>query len=53
MIGCWTNFAATGNPNGAKGGAWRPFIQNDQNYMVFRLDDADKVASAMGPMMAR
>ena len=53
MIGCWTNFAAYGNPNGKGDGAWRPFTQNDQNYMVFRLDDADKVASAMGPMMAR
>jgi len=53
MIGCWTNFAATGNPNGKVGGAWTAFTQGNQNYMVFKLDDADKVASGMGPMLAR
>ena len=51
MITCWTNFAACGNPNGPKGGDWKPFTQANQEYMVFRLDDDGNVASAMGPML--
>ena len=51
MITCWTNFAACGDPNGPKGGDWKPFTQDNQEYMVFRLDDDGNVASAMGPML--
>ena len=51
MITCWTNFAACGNPNGPKGGDWKPFTQANQEYMVFRLDDDGNVASAMGPRL--
>ena len=51
MITCWTNFAAYGNPNGAKDGAWTPCTAENPQYMVFRLDENDQVASAMGPML--
>ena len=51
MITCWTNFAAYANPNGKGNGAWKPFTAAQPEYMVFKLDDADKVASAMGPML--
>ena len=53
MITCWTNFAACGNPNGANAGAWTPLTQADPNYMVFKLDENEQVASAMGPLMPR
>lgn len=53
MITNWTNFAAYGNPNGAKAGAWTPLTQADPNYMVFKLDENEQVASAMGPLMPR
>lgn len=51
MIRSWTNFAATGNPNGEGVSGWTPFTADNQNYMVFKLDDADQVASGMGPML--
>lgn len=52
MITCWTNFAATGNPNGKGDGAWKPLTAANPEYMVFKLDDAaTRVASGMGPML--
>ncbi len=53
MITDWTNFAAYGNPNGARDGAWKPLTKAQPEYMVFKLDEAERVASAMGPLMAR
>ena len=50
MIRYWTAFAASGNPNGPKGGDWSPLTRGNPQYMVFCLDDKDAVASAMGPM---
>ena len=50
MIRYWTAFAACGNPNGPKDGAWTPLTRENPQYMVFCLDDKDAVASAMGPM---
>ena len=51
MITCWTNFAATGNPNGTAGGDWTPFTESCPEYMVFKLDENGKVASAMGGLL--
>ena len=51
MIRSWTNFAATGNPNGKGVSPWTPFTADSPEYMVFRLDEAGEVASAMGPML--
>ena len=53
MVTCWTNFAAYGNPNGAKDGVWTPLTKDNPNFMVFKLDENDQVASAMGPLMPR
>ena len=50
MIRYWTAFAASGNPNGPKGGDWTPLTRENPQYMVFCLDENDAVASAMGPM---
>ena len=43
MITCWTDFVKTGNP----GAGWTPCTAADSRSMVFRLDEAGKVASAM------
>ncbi|MBQ6243235.1 MAG: carboxylesterase family protein [Bacteroidales bacterium] len=51
MISYWTRFARYGNPNGAGDGVWKPFTKDNQEYMVFRLDDDGHVASAMGPLL--
>ena len=51
MITCWTNFAATGNPNGSEAGPWTPFKEESPLFMLFKLDDNDSVASEMGPLM--
>ncbi|MBR5019602.1 MAG: carboxylesterase family protein [Bacteroidales bacterium] len=48
MITCWTNFARTGNPNGDGPETWTPCTAENPQFMVFRLDENDKVASAMG-----
>ena len=50
MITCWTNFAATGNPNGSEAGPWTPWTEEDPSFMLFKLDENDSVVSAMGPL---
>lgn len=44
MLTAWTNFAKTGNP----GGDWHPYTKENPEFMVFKLDENDCEASAMG-----
>ncbi len=44
----WTNFAKYGDPNGPDGGEWTPYTADKPEFMVFKLDEADVEASAMG-----
>ena len=44
----WTNFAKYGDPNGPEGGEWTPYTAEEPEFMVFKLDEADVEASAMG-----
>ena len=44
----WTNFAKYGDPNGPDGGEWTPYTADKPEFMVFKLDEADAEASAMG-----
>ena len=49
MLTAWSNFAKCGDPNGPDGpDAWTPLTAAKPEFMVFRLDDGDAVASAMG-----
>ena len=48
MITRWTNFVKYGNPNAPGENTWTPFTRENPKYMVFKLDDNDKDASAMG-----
>ena len=50
MITCWTNFAATGNPNGTGPETWTPCTAASPGFMIFKLDDNGHVASSMGPI---
>ena len=50
MITCWTNFAATGNPNGTGPETWTPCTTASPEFMIFKLDDDGHVASSMGPI---
>ncbi len=56
MLTAWSNFAKTGNP----GGDWKPYTEDNRNFMVFKLDENDNEASEIGqpikapwPMMPR
>ncbi|MCR5709154.1 MAG: carboxylesterase family protein [Bacteroidales bacterium] len=48
MVTYWTRFADTGNPDGKGAQTWTPCTAESPLYMVFRLDENDAVASAMG-----
>lgn len=50
MITCWSNFVKYGDPNGPKGGDWTPFTADNQKFMIFKLDENEQVASAMGTL---
>ena len=47
-ITAWSNFAKYGDPNGPDGGEWTPYTKANPKFMIFKLDEADKEASAMG-----
>ena len=48
----WANFAKYGDPNGPDGGEWTPYTKENPKFMIFKLDEADKEASAMGDPVA-
>ena len=48
MLTAWTNFAKYGDPNGPEGGVWTPYTAAKPEFMVWKLDEADAEASAMG-----
>ena len=50
MLTAWTNFAKYGNPNGEQDGAWTPCTTESPQFMIFKLDDKDAEASAMGEL---
>ncbi len=47
-ITAWSNFAKYGDPNGPDGGEWTPYTAAKPEFMVWKLDEADAEASAMG-----
>ena len=53
MLTAWSNFAKYGDPNGPDGGVWTPYTADKPEFMVWKLDEADAEASAMGqPLVA-
>ena len=47
MLTAWTNFAKTGDPNGA-GVEWTPCTAENPAFMLFKLDAQEQEASGMG-----
>ena len=48
MVGAWTNFAKYSDPCGPEGGQWKPYTKETPSFMIFKLDENDAQASAMG-----
>ena len=48
MLTAWTNFVKYSDPNGPKGGAWKPCTEKNAKFMVFKLNDKDEEASVFG-----
>ena len=48
MLTAWSNFAKYGDPNGPDGGEWKPFTNDNQQFMIFKLDENDVEASELG-----
>jgi para-nitrobenzyl esterase len=48
MLTAWTNFAKYSDPNGPKGGEWKPCTAKNTKFMVFKLNDQDAEASFFG-----
>ncbi|MCQ2227652.1 MAG: carboxylesterase family protein [Bacteroidales bacterium] len=48
MLTAWANFAKYSNPNGANDGEWTPCTKENPNFMIFKLNEANEEASAMG-----
>ena len=48
MLTAWSNFAKYSDPNGANGGDWKPYTNEDKQFMVFKLNDADVEDSSLG-----
>ena len=53
MLTAWSNFAKYGEPNAPGEAVWTPYTAAKPEFMVFKLDEADSEASAMGePLVA-
>ena len=48
MLTAWTNFAKYSDPNGPEGGEWAPYTDDNQKFMIFKLDENDHEASEPG-----
>ena len=48
MLTAWTNFAKYSNPNGEGETVWTPCTADNQNFMLFKLNEQDAEASEMG-----
>lgn len=51
MLTAWTNFAKYSDPNGPKGGVWKPCTKKSPLFMLFKLNGADEEASEIGKPM--
>lgn len=48
MVDAWTNFVKYGDPNGKDKEVWRPYTEENQQFMVFKLGASGDAQPAMG-----
>lgn len=48
MVDAWTNFVKYGDPNERNKEIWKPYTKDNQQFMIFRLNQSGKAESAMG-----
>jgi para-nitrobenzyl esterase len=48
MVDAWTNFVKYGDPNGKDKEIWRPYSEENQQFMVFKLGASGDSEPAMG-----
>lgn len=48
MVDAWTNFVKYDNPNGKGKELWRPYTEENQQFMVFKLGASKDAEPAMG-----
>jgi para-nitrobenzyl esterase len=53
MLTAWTNFAKYSDPNGPKGGEWKPCTKENPGFMVFKLDENDVENSEFGESITK
>ena len=48
MVDAWTNFVKYGDPNGKDKEIWRPYTEENQQFMIFKLGASGEAQPAMG-----
>ena len=48
MVDTWTNFVKYGNPNGNDKEVWRPYTEENRQFMIFKLGSSGAAEPAMG-----
>jgi len=48
MVDKWTNFVKSGDPNGKDKEIWKPYTNENQQFMIFKLGDSGNAQPEMG-----
>ena len=48
MVDTWTNFVKSGDPNGKDKEIWRPYTEENQQFMIFKLGASGDAQREMG-----
>lgn len=48
MVDSWTNFVKCGDPNGRGKETWKPYTKENQQFMIFKLNESGDAQPAMG-----
>jgi para-nitrobenzyl esterase len=48
MVDAWTNFVKYGDPNGKDKEVWRPYMEENQHFMIFKLGASGEAEPGMG-----
>ena len=48
MVDTWTNFVKYGNPNGNDKEVWRPYTEENRQFMIFKLGSSGAAEPSHG-----